>query len=305
MGVNPTKILTLSDYTTQFYEQNEAFLLSNYPGLQKRIFLQKLVDYCLLNQIVISAPETRFYGFAKSAPLKKFFEQVLQGRPFEYILGRASFYRSEFFVNEKVLIPRSETEILVEYAVKHLKSLSLSCSVPLKVGDMGTGSGAIILSLVRECSFAIEATATDICPEALKVARRNLFNFQYTHPEQSNIKIYQGDRLTPFTEPQHMIVSNPPYIKAKRDLSTVHEQVHQFEPHLALYLEDSDYGQWYKDLFLGLPNVLVPDGLFIMEGHEDHLEDLANLARECGLNVKELVKDYTQRTRFLVLQNKR
>lgn len=305
MGENPAILLTLSDYTKHFYELNEPFLEAHYPGLQKRIFLQKLVDYCLINQIVVSTPETRFYGLAKSSPLKDFFDQVLQGRPFEYILGRANFYRSEFFVNELVLIPRSETEILVEYAVGYLKSIASSQGPPLKVGEIGTGSGAIILSLLRECPFAIEAIATDICPGALSVAQRNLFNLEYTHPVKSNIRLLQGDRLAPFTQPQHLIVSNPPYIKYDRDRATVHEQVHQFEPHIALYLEDADYGKWYKDLFMGLPEALVSGGLFIMEGHEDHLDDLATLASQCHLKVKELVKDYTQRTRFLVLQNER
>lgn len=298
------KILSFTDFIQQFFHQHQEFLTANYPGINQRIFLQKVLEFSRLQQIEISSPDQRFYAIATMTPFKEFFAQVLTGVPFEYLVGKSFFYRSEFSVTNDVLIPRSETEILVELAVNESKKIYAQHQRPLEIADIGTGSGAIILSLLRECPFSIKATAVDICPKALAVAKRNDFALKYTYPDASSIEFKLGDRLAPVSSPQDLIVSNPPYIKRERDKETVHDQVDQHEPHLALYLDDEDYGQWYKELFDQVKVGLKKDGVFIMEGHEDHLQELSLLAQSCSLEVLEIKKDYTQRDRFLVLKNK-
>lgn len=102
--------------------------------------------------------------------------------------------------------------------------------------------------------------------------------------------------------PFDLIVSNPPYIKKDADLKEVHPQVALFEPHLALFLEDATYDEWFKDFFESIFKNLSDNGVSLIEGHENHLEDLATLAKTIGFKEAVVIQDYTQRNRFLKLK---
>ena len=96
-----------------------------------------------------------------------------------------------------------------------------------------------------------------------------------------------------------LIVSNPPYIKAKADRLKVHSQVEKFEPHLALFLKDEEYDSWFKEFFNEVFDKLKPGGIFWMEGHEDHLQELAKMAQDTGFVDVKIDQDLTNRDRFL------
>jgi len=98
----------------------------------------------------------------------------------------------------------------------------------------------------------------------------------------------------------HVILSNPPYIKEENDREFVHNQVDSFEPHLALYLKDEIYDLWFVDLFKQVHHSLYEEGVFLMEGHEDHLENLAIICQNAGFSSVEVLQDYTNRNRFIL-----
>jgi release factor glutamine methyltransferase len=155
--------------------------------------------------------------------LQKCVDEHAQGRPLEYITKKCGFYAMEFIVSESVLIPRIETELLVEIAIKEIGNKKC------KVLDLCTGSGAIAVAVAQHCPNA-EILAVDISPQALEVCRQNIekFNLQtQMDAVQMNVleKIPSG-----FFD---YILSNPPYIETET-IPTLENSVKNFEPHLAL-----------------------------------------------------------------------
>lgn len=111
--------------------------------------------------------------------------------------------------------------------------------------------------------------------------------------------LIETDRLEGVTEKFDLIVSNPPYIKEVEDVDSVHPQVMKYEPHGALFLKASEYDTWFKTFMNQCIECLHERGLLLMEGHENHLENLSQLAQNAGFIDVEVLKDYTNRDRFL------
>jgi release factor glutamine methyltransferase len=263
----------------EFFKQHESFLQDNYPGLS----LRRL--------------ENELDSLGKEE-LHAAFSQILCGTPLEYITNKSFFYKSEFFVDERVLIPRSESEILVEYCAEFLKD---NKKQGMSILEVGVGSGALIISLLQELSFTVKAFATDLSSKALEVAKKNHYLHQYRiHPE-TKLEFIECDRLegVPLEDKFDLIMTNPPYIKNDGDLGLVHKNVLKYEPHMALFLEDKQYSGWFEKLFIDSLACLSDEGLFMMEGHEHHLSFLREMAKDIGFFHVEVVKDYTGRDRFL------
>jgi len=275
----------------KFYFENEKKLIQNYPGLNQQIFLQQwrdLSEFNLADELLDKI-------------LTTFIDGVQKAKPFQYMIGRSYFYRSVFLVNENVLIPRSETEILVEMAIKTLRNHNQYSMRPLRVCDVGTGSGAILLSILEDLDIVVEAFSSDISNMALKVSKKNFFNLRYKIHPKTKVSFVLSDRLEKIPGGLDLIVSNPPYIKrgsGKRG-NLVHSQVHEYEPHLALYLEDSIYDEWFESFFKEAFQKLEIGGSFIMEGHEDFIKSLESILSSVGFNETEVLKDLTGRNRFL------
>jgi release factor glutamine methyltransferase len=271
----------------QFWKDQELSLAHHYPGLH----------FERLKQLVQDIYWDRFHS--DPIPLNEIFKQLSSGIPLEYITKEKYFYKAPFYVSKAVLIPRSETEILVERAVAFLKKN------PMKnfIADIGTGSGTILLSILMEIDRPLKSIGSDISISALQVARKNYDRHRYQMNPKTQFDFYYADRLTGFCEKFDLIVSNPPYIKRQADFNKVHHQAHAYEPHLALYLEDGRYYSWFKKLFEQIQQSLKPGGLALVEGHEDHLVSLQILAKEIGFAKVEIIKDYNQQDRFLELQS--
>lgn len=191
--------------------------------------------------------------------------RLMKQEPAQYILGQAPFYGEEFAVDDRVLIPRPETELLVEWVLQDLKAAQKG---PVTVLDVGTGSGAIILTLTKQWP-TLRGVGADISRDALQVAKKNRNNFGLA----DRVALVQSDLLSAFEGQRFdVIVSNPPYIRpdgqAEMDQSVV-----AYEPDLALYASDGGlalYKQMAKDLF----DHLNPGGSAYFEIGYDQGEDL-------------------------------
>lgn len=181
--------------------------------------------------------------------------EFIKGKPLQYIVGREWFYGLRLTVTPDTLIPRPETEELVHEALKHLEERK--GEEPLRILDIGTGSGAIAITMKHERPFD-DVTATDISEPALKVAQEN------ANSHQLAIRFLQGDLLEPVTlETFDCIISNPPYISySEKDV--MDESVLEYEPHTALFA-DNEGISLYERLAYTLPFHLKTDGCLFME----------------------------------------
>lgn len=271
----------------QYWKDHELSLAHHYPG----------IHFDRLKLVIQDLYWDRYQS--DLLPLHELFKKLDSGIPLEYITKEKYFFRAPFYVSEAVLIPRSETEILVERAAAFLKKNPTRNSL----ADIGVGSGAIILSILMEIDRPLKAIGSDISLRAIQVAKKNYDRHCYQIHPKTQLDFYYSDRLAGFTEKFDLIVSNPPYIKRQNDFNKVHEQTHIHEPHLALYLEDDVYQSWFKLFFEQIYRSLNSGGFALIEGHEDHLSQLQILAKEIGFAKVEIIKDYNQQDRFLEIQN--
>ncbi|MBY0414630.1 MAG: peptide chain release factor N(5)-glutamine methyltransferase, partial [Bdellovibrionales bacterium] len=273
-------VVSLDKYLREFYSAEKKSLLQNYPGLTLHRLKQDLKLHAFLNGVDSEELFEFPYLPHRTHPLTVFFDKLKDGTPLEYITGYAYFYRSMFKVTSDVLIPRSETEILVELAIQEVQKnfKNKTC----RVADIGTGTGAIALSLLMEESVTLDMVATDISPKALRLAQENFFNQRFTIPNHHVVKFVLSDRLNDVEGEFDLILSNPPYIKKEADFKEVHPQVAVFEPHLALFLEDATYDLWFDEFFTSIYKKLSANGLSLIEGHERHLESLGDRALKIG-----------------------
>jgi release factor glutamine methyltransferase len=191
----------------------------------------------------------------------------LNHEPIPYITGHREFYGLDFYVNPHTLIPRPESELLVERAIE----LSAQFSSPLLVADIGTGCGAIALSLALNLPQA-QIYAIDISPEALQVAEQNC---QRYHLEE-RVHFLLGDMLSPLPHPVHIIVANLPYIPTE-EIPHLPPEVRLFEP-LAALNGGKDGLEKIKALLSQAPSKLRKGGYLLMEigqGQGERVKDLA------------------------------
>jgi len=195
----------------------------------------------------------------------KYIEQIIQGKPIQYIIGKQEFMGIEFMVNENVLIPQPDTEILVEKTIEILKTYSES-----KVLDLCTGSGAIAISIKKHITKA-NVFASDISKKALKIAKIN--------DKDNKINFIHSDLFEGIKDTFDIIVSNPPYIITK-EIKTLSKEV-QSEPHLAL-----DGGEdglcFYRKIIEQAHNYLNENGYLCLEIGEDQKEQVVNLIKQNG-----------------------
>jgi release factor glutamine methyltransferase len=213
-------------------------------------------------------------------------EKFLKGVPFQYLLEESEFFGHKFYVNSDVLIPRPETEYLVDLIVNQFKGKVT------KVLDVGTGSGVILLSLLA-AQVGKSGVGVDISAPALEVAKINTKRLGL----ENKTSFLLSDRLDKVEGSFDLIVSNPPYIRASSHRKLVHPSVDTFEPHEALYLPDDYYTFWFEDFFAEIRSHLK--GTFFMEGHELEVETQAKLLERLGFQDIKVLPDLTGVKRFL------
>lgn len=220
-----------------------------------------------------------------------YIEEHATGRPFQYITGQETFYGRDFLVNEHVLIPRPETEELIEEVKKRVARLFEEHKT-LKIADIGTGSGAIALTVKKEISSA-EVTATDISTEALVVAKKNAERLE------AKVEFKQGDLIAPIADQKwDIILSNPPYI-GSHEAESLSDTVIDYEPHLALFAAE-DGLQLYRKMTEQLPEIMnAPSFIGFEIGYAQGPAVQKMLQNAFPLADVEIVQDINQKNRFV------
>jgi release factor glutamine methyltransferase len=227
--------------------------------------------------------------------LKSNEERLIGGEPVQYVTGTAWFYGLKFFVDTNVLIPRQETEILVDIIINRYKNHGR-----IKILDIGTGSGCIPVTLKKYLPDA-EIYAVDISTEALKVCKENLL-LNNTEIYISQYDILSNDIL-PFSEMSFdVVISNPPYV-LNSEKNLMHTNVVDFEPELALYVDDNDPLIFYcKILEAIIKQESKPKELFF-EINEKFASEVIDLNKKHGFGNNEIIKDLNGKDRFICGKN--
>ena len=221
--------------------------------------------------------------------LKEIIEELKTGKPYQQILGHTEFYGKKFFVDENVLIPRPETEELVELAKIEIQNLKSKIQ-NLKLLDIGTGSGIIPITLKKYFPNA-EISAMDISEKALEIAKKNA-DFH-----KKEINFIQADFLnTELTEKYDIIISNPPYIGIEENIE-IEDSVKGFEPNIALFSPTSDALIFYKKIAKDGEKYLNENGMIFLEINQK----LGKETLELFSNYSEsrLIKDLSGNDRFV------
>lgn len=209
------------------------------------------------------------------------------GEPLQYVTGEVGFRHIILRTAKGVLIPRPETEMLVELVLEHVKGMEKP-----RILEVGCGTGCISLSLAKEAGAQV--TATDISPDAVACATRNVEALELGE----HVQIVETDCVDGIEGPFDVLVSNPPYIPTGV-MEELDEEVVGYEPHLALD-GGADGLDFFDRLIEAAPSLLVPDGFFAFELHETCLEEAARRANNAGFCNVQIVDDLTGKHRFLI-----
>jgi release factor glutamine methyltransferase len=224
-------------------------------------------------------------------------KELLNRRPVQYVLNEAWFYNLQFEVNESVLIPRPETEELVEIIIKEVKSEKLKVKSKIhSFLDIGTGSGCIPVSIKKNIPEA-EVSAVDVCSEALHVAVNNAVK----HDTAINFQLLDFLDESKWNELGmfDVIISNPPYIKTSES-KNMSAHVLQYEPQKALFVPDDDALIFYKKIADFALMHLAPNGKVYVEINQQLGKETTDVFLEKGFKEVLLLKDMSGNERFIV-----
>lgn len=256
----------------------------------KAIFFLVIAEKFRLNRTSYQIRKTDSVSDTDSAGILGILQDLKKHRPIQYIINKADFYGEVFQVNESVLIPRQETEELVDLIIKNHKS-----SPNLKIIDIGTGSGCIPITLSKHLNDAL-VTTVDISREAIKTAQENAKNLK-TSIQFINADIFEWDYI--FSDQQYdIIVSNPPYITPgeKKHMS---QNVLAYEPELALFIEESAPLIFYDVISSFALKHLVQGGDLYFEINQYLGAEMKELMIKKGFEQVKLIKDINGADRII------
>lgn len=262
------------------YETEEArsmafILLEHFFGLTRSVILT--------DKVIIGSD---------SSALEAALERLKQHEPIQYVIGSTEFMGRVFEVDIHVLIPRPETEELVSLIIDENKH-----NIPAKLLDIGTGSGCIAVSLATAWPKA-QVTALDVSPEALQVAKKNaakyVQNIQFT--EASILDTQWQELAIPMQ--LDVVVSNPPYVTYAEE-SRMRKNVIQYEPHLALFVENTDPLLFYRHIAWFCKRHLKKGGLCYLEINEQYGEEIKKLFLENTFTEAVVLQDMFGKNRFV------
>jgi len=217
-------------------------------------------------------------------------KELLKEKPVQYVLGKTEFFGLPFIVNSKVLIPRPETEELVEWAIRDLKGLQFQ-----KIIDIGTGSGCIAVTIKKHIPVS-EVTAIDISEFALEVATINAdLNDVIIRFAKFDILNMKGWNQT---QDYDVIISNPPYVR-NLEKSTMKKNVLEYEPEVALFVEDSDPLVFYRSIIEFAKLNLKSGGKVYCEINQYLADEVKALFARHGFNRISIRKDFRGNDRLL------
>lgn len=251
------------------------------------ILIEKVLGISRMDLILNKEIEIPAY---KKNILEESLTRLIKGEPIQYVIGEAFFYKRIFNVNHHVLIPRQETEELVEIIIQENKKIN-----PLKILDICTGSGCIAISLQKEMLDS-EVFALDVSEDALKIAKENATTLD------AKITFLQKDILLKGLDdlPQELdiIVSNPPYV-TENEKTLMHTNVLDFEPSLALFVKDNNPLLFYKEIAIKSFNLLKKEGSLYFEINEKFGKEIQTLLKDLNYSSVRILKDIKGKDRFV------
>ena len=239
----------------------------------------KLHDLYDKNYVITEKQAEKFWGIA---------EDLKTGRPIQYIIGETTFYNCAIKVNNSTLIPRSETEELVDLIIKENRDYKG------EIIDIGSGSGCIAIALAVNLPSA-RVTGIEISDDAISIARENAVS------NKANVSFVKGDIFSlegEMVSKAGIIVSNPPYVR-NSEKSQMNKNVLDFEPPLALFVSDSDPLIYYKAILKLADIILLPDGYLYFEINEAMGKPLVELFKAFDYAHIEIVLDINDKERII------
>lgn len=218
-------------------------------------------------------------------------KRLEKGEPVQYIVGNVDFYGLIFNVNPCVLIPRFETEELVSKTIDYIKE---HFNYPIKVVDLGTGSGCIAITLKNKLGNCVDMSAVDISKAALEVAMEN------AEKNNTDITFYHGDMLEPLNEKFDVIISNPPYIRKDEEIMNI---VRNNEPSIALFAENDGFAN-YEKILSSAKEYLNERNLIAFEIGFEQADKIISIAKQYfPHSIIKVEKDMQERDRFIFIFN--
>lgn len=265
------------------YDENEISALT----------LLVISDICEISNAKIKAFPELELTTEQSEKLTYILPELKTGKPVQYILGHTEFYGLPFNVNPSVLIPRPETEELVEWVLESVSTKQLAAGSIL---DIGTGSGCIAISLKKSLP-AFDVSALDISAEALETATSNA-RLNDVDIQLIKADILNQSHISNLTAQISVIVSNPPYVTLQ-DKTRMHTNVTDFEPHTALFVPEQDPLIFYRAIANFALTNLASGGLLFFEINESLGAETVALLHDKGFKNIELRKDMSGRDRMI------
>lgn len=216
------------------------------------------------------------------------YKKLTEGYPIQYLIGYVNFYGYKIQVNEDVLIPRYETEYLVEKTIKYIKQFINNENI--KILDIGCGSGAISISLSKELN--LEVDGVDISDNAIKVAKFNVKD------NNAKVNIFKSNIFSNVKDKYSVIISNPPYIDKSEKIM---DMVYKYEPHLALFADNNGL-YFYDKILKEAKNYLESKYIIAFEIGCTQAQDIVSLANKYLSNIKVVVeKDLSNKDRYIFI----
>ncbi|MCX7729202.1 MAG: peptide chain release factor N(5)-glutamine methyltransferase [Bacteroidia bacterium] len=261
-------------------------LIAKYSDKEIHILFQRIIEHFGYDFFDSSI----YFNQSELIMISQFIDDLKKGRPLAYILGYSYFYNRRFFVNENVLIPRPETEELVELTIQLIRNNNMDRK-PLKIVDIGTGSACIAITLKQELP-EVCISGIDVSADALKVAKQN------ADYHKADVQLIEMDILKESPrETFDIIVSNPPYIPF-HDAITIEDSVKNFEPSVALFSNTAL--EFYQRIFELSGSILNNKGIIILELNQYYADMILKLSYQYPyLHSVKIVKDMSGHQRFL------
>lgn len=281
--------MTVSALKTLFFEELSGLYSNSENDILFGVFAEKILG---LNKISLRNSASKELSDEKKLEFLRCINFLKSGRPYQQILGETEFYGLKFFVSENVLIPRPETEELLELAIEKILNLKSEVS-NLKILDIGTGSGIIPIVLKKHFPDA-EISSIDISEKALKIARKNA-DFH-----QTQINFIHADYLAlEVKETFDIIISNPPYI-GNDELAEIENTVKNFEPLSALFSPTADPLIFYRKIAVDAAQYLSANGIIFLEINQKLGSETLELFK--NFSESTLQKDLSGNVRFIIVQ---